>query len=63
MKEAVKKFLSKHDKAHLATELFEVIQDRKLKSTVDLFEIQGILQTLFKERAIVTRHVETEDGF
>lgn len=64
MKEAVKKFLqSNHDKAYLATELFEVVQGRELKSTADLFEIQGVLQTLVKERAIVSRHVETKDGF
>jgi hypothetical protein len=52
MKEAVKKFLqSNHDKAYLATELFEVVQGRKLKSTADLFEIQGILQTLGRGRS------------
>jgi hypothetical protein len=64
MAETVKKFLqSNPDKAYLATELFEVMKGRKLQSQADLFEIQNVISILTKERAIVSRHVETKDGF
>lgn len=64
MTEKVKKFLQGHpDKAYLATELFEEINGRKLQSQSDLFEIQNIISILVKERSIVSRHVETKDGF
>lgn len=64
MIEKIKKFLqSNPDKAYLATELFEVINGRKLQSQVDLFEIQNALTILTKDRSIVSRHVETKDGF
>ena len=64
MAEKVKKFLqSNPDKAYLATELFEATNGRKLQSQVDLFEIQNVLSILTKDRSIVSRHVETKDGF
>lgn len=64
MTQVVKEFLqSNRDKAYLATELFEVMKGRKLESPTDLFEIQSVLHTLVKERSIVSRHVETKDGF
>lgn len=64
MKQLVKEFLQSHrDKAYLATELFEVMKGRKPGSQVDLFEIQGILYVLTKERSIVSRFVETKNVF
>ena len=64
MKDVLKEFLQSHrDKAYLATELFEAMKGRKPESQLDLFEIQGILYTLTKERSIVSRFVETKDGF
>ncbi len=64
MKQGVKEFLQIHrDKAYLATELFEVLKGRRPESQVDLFEIQGVLYTLTKERSIISRFVETKDGF
>lgn len=62
--QVVKEFLQNHrDKAYLATELFEVMKGRKLVSPADLFEIQNVLHILSRERSIVSRHVETKDGF
>ena len=64
MKQGVKEFLQIHrDKAYLAAELFEVWRGRKPESQVDLFEIQGVLYTLTKERSVISRFVETKDGF
>jgi hypothetical protein len=64
MKQVLKEFLQSHrDKAYLATELFEVMRGRKPESQVDLFEIQGILYALTKEKSIVCRFIETKHGF
>jgi hypothetical protein len=64
MTQLVREFLQSHrDKAYLATELFEVMKGRKLVSPADLFEIQNVLHILSRERTIVSRHVETKEGF
>jgi hypothetical protein len=64
MNDMLKEFLqSHHDKAYLATELFEIMNCRKPESQLDLFEIQGLLYILTKDRSIVSGFVETKHGF